>query len=235
MARFKDLAIAVIEPQYEINLGYIARVMGNFGLRKMYLVNPKVDLDKAKVFASHASNIIDEAFKMDYKSLIKNFDLIVGTTALESKKPSKLKRKALSLEEFSKDFPNLPSNLALILGRDTTGLTNEELEKCDLILHIHTKTAYESLNISHALAIILYELSKLKGKRIKSTASRKEKEVLINWALNLAKASNFPEYKLPFLKKSLKNLISKATNFREVSLLTGLFRKALISIKKEKL
>ncbi|GBC75210.1 tRNA (cytidine/uridine-2'-O-)-methyltransferase TrmJ [archaeon HR06] len=229
LAKFEDLSIGVIEPKYEINLGYIARVSGNFGLDKIYLVNPKLDIEKAKVFASHASHLLDKAIILDFKSLIKSFDLVIATTGIEVKRTSRIK--ALELEDFVKIFPDLSSNLILILGRDTTGLTREELNKCDLLLHICTKSNYESLNISHALAIILYELSKIKGKKVERPPNRREKEVLINLALELAKKSNYPHYKLPLLERSLKNLLSKSSDFREVSLLLGLFRRALRIIK----
>jgi len=227
LAKFEDLAIGVVEPKYEINLGYIARVLGNFGLDKLYLVNPKLDLEKAKIFASHASHLLDKSITLDFKSLIKSFDLVIATTGIEVKRTSRI----LELEEFVKIFPDLSSNLILILGRDTTGLTREELNECDLLLHICTKSSYESLNISHALAIILYELSKIKGKRVKRSPSRREKEILINLALNLAKKSNYPSYKLPLLERSLKNLLSKSSDFREVSLLLGLFRRTLRIVK----
>ena len=55
--------------------------------------------------------------------------------------------------EREKDF-------CIVLGRETFGSNNKELQMCDLIVVIDTKTEYRTMNISHALAILLYEISK---------------------------------------------------------------------------
>ncbi|MCP8316808.1 MAG: hypothetical protein H3Z51_08110 [archaeon] len=55
----RRLSVALVEPVYEVNVGHIARVMKNFGLEELLLINPKVDLIKARKFASHGVDILE--------------------------------------------------------------------------------------------------------------------------------------------------------------------------------
>ena len=56
-----SIPVCVMEPTYPINLGYIARVMKNFGLSELFIINPQVKLSDAYPFASHGRDLIDSA------------------------------------------------------------------------------------------------------------------------------------------------------------------------------
>jgi tRNA/rRNA methyltransferase len=64
------------------------------------------------------------------------------------------------MPEEIRDIIGDRKDVAIVLGRDTTGLTVSEIQACDLVVHIPTWTAYPTLNISHALAIILYTVAR---------------------------------------------------------------------------
>ena len=60
MSNYNDeISICLIEPQYPINLGYIARIMKNFGFNKLLIVNSKVNMEEARPFASHAVDLLE--------------------------------------------------------------------------------------------------------------------------------------------------------------------------------
>jgi TrmH family RNA methyltransferase len=238
----RGLSICLVEPAYEVNVGYAARLVKNFGAKELILVNPRVNLDSCKKFASHAADTLeDSAVHQDIDEIEKRFEMIIGTTAIRARKPSNVSRITVTPEDGTHAVQrSLESSrpTCLLLGRDTTGLTNYELEKCDLVITIPTRSRYQTLNISHALAILLYlfnEPSKSAPRRKKDLAGRKDRQRLVDNALKLAGASGIPRYRVPMLKKSLRLILGRSQpNKKEVFLLMGLFRKATAAIERSK-
>jgi len=157
--RFK---IILVEPRYQINLGYIARISSNFGVRRLFIVNPrtKVTGRRAIMFSKHASGLLRNARR--YKTLdsaISGCDVVVGTTGLRSKAGTSFKKIYL-MEDAVKRLSAMGEGktAAILIGRDGTGLRRDELERCDMVAYIGTDPGYPVLNISHALGIILYLL-----------------------------------------------------------------------------
>lgn len=159
------LKVIIVEPRYQINLGYIARVSKNFGIGKLHLVKPsaKVNGARAIMFAKHAKDLLINArIYSDFESSIKDCDIVVGTTGIWKKARANFKRIYLLEEAISrlKRVGKASTVVGLIIGRDSIGLMNKELEKCDMIAYIGSSPEYPVLNISHALAILLYAFTK---------------------------------------------------------------------------
>ena len=57
----KGVSVTLVAPRYPVNLGHVARLVRNFGVERLYLVNPRVDISVAAVYASHASDVLDDA------------------------------------------------------------------------------------------------------------------------------------------------------------------------------
>lgn len=162
MEAYKEWAVALVEPHYSINVGYIARVMANFGLRKLLVIgrDPKRTATSIK-YASHGSDLVlKSSLYPSLKDVRREWGLLAATTAIIASKPSKLERRAYSPEEFAK-FTLGRRDVAIVLGRDTTGLRRDELLECDVVVHVPTWSSYPTLNISHALAIILYVVASM--------------------------------------------------------------------------
>jgi len=229
----KKLSIALIEPVYEVNVGLIARVMKNFGLEELLLINPKVDLSKARKFASHGIDILEKAKTIGFDELIKSFDIVVGTTAIATKRPSKVLRKALTPECLAENLKEFSGNLCLLFGRESTGLKNEELKKCDMIVSIDTGTEYRTLNISHSVAMLLYEISKQKIEAHEEIASREDRDRTIKYSIKLARMCGFQEHKVPLLEEAIRKLLGKGKPTpRELYLLMGLLREAILALQR---
>jgi tRNA/rRNA methyltransferase len=154
-----SIRVVVVEPEYQINLGYIARIMKNFGVSDLRLVNPKCDVvgkDSVK-YSKHAVGLLRNAkICPNMKGGTLGCDMVVGTTAIWHKtessffnvyQPDKIKRMIKGRK------------VCIVLGREGTGLSKDELTGCDAVVSIPTNRDYETLNISHALAVLLYELA----------------------------------------------------------------------------
>jgi len=228
------ISVALVEPEHEVNVGHIARLMKNFGLKELLLVNPKFDLDKAKIFATRGKDLLEKAKQIKFNEL-KRFDLLIGTTAIPASSRLNLVRDSIDPEHLVRILANKNSNLCLVLGRESTGLANEELAKCDIVVNIDTPTQYATLNISHALAILLYAILNTKSvKQRKSTASKKERKLVVDYALALAKTSGLHKHKTPMLEIALKRILGKsALTSKEAMLIVSLFRGALLTIKRK--
>ncbi|GBC73087.1 tRNA (cytidine/uridine-2'-O-)-methyltransferase TrmJ [archaeon HR04] len=230
------IRIAVCEPVYEVNVGHIARLMMNFGLEELLLIEPRVDLTKARVFAAHASSIVDSARIVRFEDILRmDFDLIVGSTSTPSKDRSNIIRDAVDASTLA-GIVRSRENVCLLLGRESTGLTNEELARCDVVVSINTPTDYKALNISHALAIILYEIFKDSTAIYREQASREEMDLLIKYAIELAKVSNVRGYRVPMIETTMRRVIGRSmATSKEVMLLVSLLRSAILAIKRAEL
>lgn len=133
-------AVVIVEPEIPENTGFIARLAENFEF-ELRVVNPEFNLEDAKKTASNAQRKLREAKIFDSADkAVEDLEYTVGT------KPGK----GISLGEFQ---PR--KNSSLMIGRESSGLTNDELDLCDTVVHIQTGD-YESVNQSHAAAILMH-------------------------------------------------------------------------------
>lgn len=153
------LRIILVEPAGPLNLGSIARVMKNFGLNNLVLVNPQCDRTSADAMkmAVHAKEILESA--MIVATLPEALKGCVRTIATVGRNyslnvPLENPRTALP---WLMEVPEQPT--ALIFGREDRGLTNEELNYAQRLVYIPTNPDYPSLNLATSVAICCYELS----------------------------------------------------------------------------
>jgi tRNA/rRNA methyltransferase len=249
LALGKMLAVAVVEPEFPLNLGYVARCMANFGLSKLFVISPTKPksnfLGEASVFASHGRLLIQRAQFLGSMSSLRRRDLLlIGTTAIQGKRKSNLTRKTSSLEDcvarVGRTLLEGNRKACIVLGRDTTGLTNEELRKCDFSLTILTGSNYNTLNISHAAALIIYQFSKELSKKRPTTGIPKaeksghsERERAAKLFEQLAQKAEFKPFRAGMLRETLSRLIGRSDpSLRETYLLMGLASRALSKIKR---
>jgi len=179
------IGVVLIEPETEGNIGAIARVMKNFDFKEIVLINPKADhlgreaLDRA----THAKDILKKAKVKDF-SYLKKFDYLIGTTAMLGSDYN-IPRNPLTPEQLAEKASKVKGNVGILIGRDGTGLNNEEIKRCDFVVAIPTSKKYPTMNISHAVSIILYELFKKLGKEKIDEhinfATKKDKEIVLRY------------------------------------------------------
>ena len=224
----KGFSVTVVEPQYPVNLGHIARLVKNFGVSKLCLVRPKVDMSVALIYASHATDVLENAEVVSLSQLRKNNDLLVATTAVEAKRRSNVIRRSMKPEEAARYLRSV-ATASLVLGRDTTGLTNEEIKMCDMTTVVETGSRYKTLNVSHAAAILLYLVSR--DAEVFRTSSRMAREVFAESLYGLALASRVPSHRLRNMQEMGKRLAaSSRLGDEQLMLMSSVFRKAMGTI-----
>jgi len=232
------LSITVVGAEYPINLGYTARLMKNFGVRRLYLVDPKCDMRVASVYASHGSDILRDAEVVTLAKVRKANDLLLATTAIRARRGANVARTAVKPEEAVARI--LAAGFtSMVFGRDTTGLTNEELALCDLVTTVDTRTEYRTLNVSHSIAILLYLTSRAwagegsQGTLAASRASRERREAFSRYANQLAIASGMQRHRAERMVQVARRVALKSdVSSKELGLLVSLMRKAELAIKK---
>jgi len=222
--------VTLVEPHYPVNVGHVARLLKNFGVTKLNLVKPSVDMSVASVYASHASDILDRAELVSFDEVRRENELLVATTAVKATKKSNVIRRTVIPERLHGLLLSSKSS-SLVFGRDTTGLTNEEITKCDVTVSIDVGTRYRSLNLGHAVAITLYAASRGTASKNR-TQSREAREVFSKKFYELAAASKIQQHKLKTLREASKRIatISGLTD-RQLDLMSGTFSKALAAIE----
>ena len=159
---FSNLKVVLVEPQGSLNVGSIARLCANFDVNELRIVTPRCDIKslEAKKMALKGQKFLNECkIFNNLQEAIFDCDLVLASCGrVEIGKDSSFDLP----EDISRWIRsiNKVNNLAVLFGREDRGLTNQELLFAHRIFAIPTSKSYPSLNISHAVAVILYELKK---------------------------------------------------------------------------
>ncbi|MBL1141659.1 MAG: RNA methyltransferase [Proteobacteria bacterium] len=164
---FEKTRIVLIGTTHPGNIGAAARAMKTMSQEKLYLVSPKTfPSAEATARATGADDILASATVCaSLKEAISDCDLVIGTSARTRSLPWPMQTPRECAETVS---DNKYSSVALVFGRENSGLSNEELELCNLVMQIPTNAEYSSLNLASAVQIICYELYLLAGCEIKN-------------------------------------------------------------------
>jgi TrmH family RNA methyltransferase len=232
------VAVTLIEPQYPVNVGHIARLMKNFGLKSLYFVRPHFDKAEAAKYSTHGNNILIAAKTVTLRQLRKKFDVLIGTTAIQATSRLNILRESINAEQLAKIIHDSSTkDFCILLGRESSGLNNEELELCNLVVTIDTKTNYRTMNVAHSLAIISKlqssEMPVKKSKKRVELASQKDIDLLLQYVSKLADAGNYDLHKKPLLEAAAKKLLAKSVpTTKDIMLLMSLLRKSLLAIER---
>jgi len=212
--------------------------MRNFDFKNLILVNPcKLD-DECYARAMHANDILDEAKLFDsYKDAIKKIDYLVATSSIETQNDKKHLRNAITVDALSEKLISLEGDIGIVFGREDYGLFNEEIAECDALLKIPTSESYLSLNLSHAVGIVLYSLFIRKNTldKEKVVIGNIEKQKLYSFFKELLEEINYPCHKKEKTEIMFKRLMGRATPSKwEYHTLMGVFSQALNRIKRQK-
>jgi tRNA/rRNA methyltransferase len=232
----ENISVVFVEPKSPGNIGFLARAMKNFGLHNLILINP-CSLEKEAYYqASHARDVVSNC--QIFNSLEefldkKQIDFLVGTTGTPGGS-YKLSRIPLKPQQLGESL-NTNGKIALLFGREGDGLYNEELDLCDVTVSIPTDEIYPIMNISHAAAIIFYEIFKNKNNfKVEGLeeSSISEKEYLIQDMDEIISAIDLPPHKMKVASKVFKNIIGRAfITGREAHTLKGVLRRIKIRIE----
>lgn len=190
--------MVLVEPENEGNVGAVARSMGNFDLEDLYLVNPCPIGDEAFKRAKHAGHILERATVVDgVEEAVQGCSLVVGTTGIVTHGPKHYVRIPMTPHDLATRTAGHEGRIALLFGREGLGLTQEELTRCDLLVHIPSSDAYPVLNLSHAVTVVIYELYLAGGHRLSHVpvSSEEERELLYKFFSELLEAIDYPDFR----------------------------------------
>lgn len=223
--------VVLVEPLYEINIGFACRVMKNFGFKELCLVRPRTSItETSKIFAAKAHDILESAIIVDsLEDAVKGFDLKIGTTGKPAG-PRNVLRSVVPPWHLH-ELMRCKGRVALIFGREDIGLTNQELSICDVIVNIPTSEKYPVMNVTHAMAVILYELSKVHIRPKAKLASARLREVAFKYFSDILELVGFPKEKEPKAKLAFKRILGKAfISQKEMHILLAFLHKVYLRL-----
>lgn len=170
------LHLVLVEPAGARNLGSVARLCANFGVAELRLVAPRCDPlgPEARQMAVHAQAVLESALVFaDLAASLADCGRVVAATGRIEGAPLPLHGPAAALDwlgagaapESGAANPDPgPLPVALVFGREDRGLSNDELLLAGRLLRLDAGSAYDSLNLSHAVAVVLHEWHQRRGK-----------------------------------------------------------------------
>lgn len=157
----------LVETSHPGNIGSTARAMKNMSLEQLVLVNPKqFPCAEATSRASGADDILMNAtVARTVDEALEGCSLVIGTTA----RPRSMYLPELDPRECARRIVDESSRgeVAVLFGREDSGLSNEELDRCNLLMRIPTSQEYSSLNLGAAVQVLAYELMMQRGAQLK--------------------------------------------------------------------
>ena len=224
------LRVVLVEPMYEGNVGSVARAMKNFGFKDLVLVNPCRIEDFGSAMASHARDVLQMSRTVSsLQEALEETNLVVGTTGKRLEEATHHLRQYLRVPclapwELAEKLRGKDGTVALLLGREDCGLDSEELAICDMIVSIPTSEKYPVLNISHAAAILFYELSMIENGNCQM-AKRESLLLLQDRCKSLLQEVGYPEHKIEFTVLMLRRVLGRAElTEREARTLLGIIK-----------
>ena len=198
----------LVNPQLGENIGACARAMKNFGFKNLNIVSPRDGWPntKARMTSVGAYNIIKSA--KVYKNVtesVKKFDLVFALSA----RNRDINKKHLSINKFTKNLSKVKnSNIGIMFGPEASGLSNYDLSLSNYIIQIPTSKKLTSLNLSHAVIVVCYEIYRTlnfsKFKKEKSLSKLASKKSINNLLIFLEKKLIDKKFfKAPEKKKSM--------------------------------
>jgi len=174
-----------------------------------------------------------------FKELMNRFDIKIATTA-KGMHYTNIRRLATFPAELTIPISEKPLKIALIFGRESHGLTNDEIEMTDLVIRIPSNEDYPTLNLSQACGIIFYEIYKKihnleigRGPKPVLLANKQDKQMLYNLIKNLFINIRIRTYRKENVFFAFKNVFERAfISKKELNLIIGVFSKMNSYLKK---
>ncbi len=171
------IRIVLVEPSHPGNIGGAARAMKTMGVDRLVLVNPGRYPDpQADWRAAGATDVLDSATVVDdVATAIAGCRFVVGTSTRMRSIPWPV----ISAKELGGLLTGQPddSEIAILFGREDSGLSNEELQSCHVHMQIPSSEVYGSLNLAMAVQVVCYEIFQHQRQAPDAVASNSVKDL----------------------------------------------------------
>ena len=221
-----EIDIVIVEPLYEGNVGFAARVMKNFGFTRLVLIDPCPLGDEAHARASHALDVLGNAECCTIEDVFARSRIVIATTGEVSKSVcTPMRMPFFSPKELRERIKDVDGRISILFGRENWGLSNEEVKRSDIICTIPTDAMYPILNLSHAVGIVCYELANLSPSGY-ALASPYEMGYLYRHIDRFLDAVEHPKFKRENTMIMIRRILGRVNlTTREASTLHGLLRR----------
>jgi len=233
-----NITIVLVGTLFPGNIGSVARAMKNMGMQRLCLVSPQCSVNEESFrMATSAGNILRAAvYAGTLRDAIADAGYIFGTTARTRRWrphifPPQMGKKAAEL---------LPNNkVALVFGPEDRGLSNEHLELCNEVISIPAARGGKSINLSHAVIIICYEVYRAVQGEVSHEKARlapaAEAEKMYDHMRGALLEIGYLDRQNPDLTLgSFRRILTRAgLTKEEVQLIRGVFRQLLWYIRKK--
>ena len=223
------ISIVLVRPRDPNNIGACARAMGNFGLSDLRVVDPYEPVWRESVSAVGVNDIMQQAKRCaTLDEALQDTAFSMASTAIKNRE---IKQEIVPLPSLNERLQAAPEGrVALVFGNEKSGLSGEDIERCDVVLNIPTASKQPSINLAQAVILTCYELSRRPGfKAIRRPGQAPEaptdaqKEIFISSADVLFEKSGFKtDFSSDQRKALLRHMLSRQ----------GLSREQLFFLKK---
>jgi TrmH family RNA methyltransferase len=158
-----SIVVVLDQPQDLVNIAHVVRAMKNFGFRDLRLVNPReYEAYRIEGIAHQTQDILARVVTYGrLEDALGDCVHVAGFTSRERSAKRNLQRPRAAAAEILEQAEG--GAVALLFGREDKGLPNEALDLCHRVVTIPTNPAYASLNLAHAVVLVLYELALARG------------------------------------------------------------------------
>ena len=213
--------VVLVRPKEDGNVGAVARLARNFGVHRLVLVAPRARLGpearrramaglpylRAAVTTSTLGRAVEDA------------DLVIGTTDLSTGRSTAYLRRSVSPERLGEIVRPLEGRVALVFGPEDNGLGRDDLHRCDLLVHVPARREFPTLNLSHAVAIVLYAVHRARGPADPETTpapeelalNGREKELFLARLAELLARTGYPAHKRRGLILLFRRVLGRST------------------------
>ena len=230
-----SLGFLLVNPQLPENIGFCARAIKNFGFKRLDVINPKEKWPNKKAIATSvgAKDILKKTkIFPSVKVATKNYDIIYASSA----RKRDINKKHLSFKKFIESIKkNKNKKIGILFGPEASGLSNEDISYSNYIFKIPVSKKFESLNLSHSLIIVCFELFKIikpsffnKQKKLSDIASKKKFNVFFDFLQTSLDRKGFfvPVEKKKAMLINLRNIFGRIElSNKELRILSSVFSK----------
>jgi tRNA/rRNA methyltransferase len=213
--------LVLVRPKEDGNVGAVARLARNFGAHRLVLVAPRARVgQEARRRAMGGLALLASATRVpSLDRALEEADLVVGTTDLSLGRSNSYLRRSVSPERLAEIVRSSVGTIAVVFGPEDNGLSREELARCDLLVHVPARREFPTLNLSHAVSVVLYAAHRVRGTSDpESTPAPElielngpEKDLFLERLGVLAARSGYPAHKRRGLILQFRRLLGRAT------------------------
>ena len=229
------IGFLLVKPQLPENIGFSARGLKNFGFNSLDLVNPKELWPNKKAIATSvgAKDILRKTkVYSSIKDAINKYDIVYASSA----RKRDINKRHLSFNKFIRSIKkNRKKKIGIMFGPEASGLSNEDIAYSNYIFKIPVNKKFESINLSHSLILICYEIFRNmkpsyfnKEKKLIDVINKKKLNTFLNFIENRLEKKGFfsPKEKKKIMLINLRNIFVRTQlSNKELRILSSVFSK----------